>query len=113
MQQSVPFLEKGKKPDEENLAIAKEAVKKAKSLINDETVDILILDEICNAIYFDLVAESEVLKLIVNKRTDMELIMTGRNATQSLIKEADLVTEMKLIKHPYQKGINSRRGIEY
>ena len=86
---------------------------KAKTLLKDENIDILILDEICNAIYFDLITEKEVLALIENKRDDQELIMTGRNAPKSLIKKADLVSEMKMIKHPYQKGINSRRGIEY
>ena len=82
-------------------------------MMNDPNIDILILDEINNAIYFDLVSEEEVLSLLDQKRPDQELILTGRSATAVIIARADLVTEMKEIKHPYQKGISARRGIEY
>ena len=63
--------------------------------------------------YFDLVSEEEVLSLLDQKRPDQELRLTGRSATAVIIARADLVTEMKEIKHPYQKGISARRGIEY
>ena len=55
---------------------------------------------------------SEVLELIKDKPKDMELILTGRYADQSMIDAADLVTDMKKIKHPYDRGIRARRGID-
>ncbi len=107
------FLRKGEQPDQESLKAASAAMQKAVQMMNDPNIDILILDEINNAIYFDLVSEEEVLSLLDQKRPDQELILTGRSATAVIIARADLVTEMKEIKHPYQKGISARRGIEY
>lgn len=107
------FLKKDAPQEEEDLALAHAAMAKAKELMVDQKVDILILDELCNAIYFDLVSEKEVLALMSLKRADQEVVITGRNAPHCLLELADLVTEMKEIKHPYQKGIQARRGIEY
>lgn len=107
------FLKKDEPPKEKDLFCASAALAKAKELMADKSVDILILDELTNAIYFNLVSEADALALLTMKRADQELVITGRNAPQSLIDLADLVTEMKEIKHPYQKGIKSRKGIEY
>lgn len=107
------FYVRAEQPDQESLKAASAAMQKAVQMMNDPNIDILILDEINNAIYFDLVSEEEVLSLLDQKRPDQELILTGRSATAVIIARADLVTEMKEIKHPYQKGISARRGIEY
>ena len=107
------FLKKGAAPDQENLKLAAQAMEKARALMAAEEVDILILDELCNAVYFNLVSEEEALSLFQEKPAYMELVITGRNATPLMIERADLVTEMKEIKHPYQQGIQARKGIEY
>lgn len=75
--------------------------------------DLVILDEINNAMHYGLVDISRVLQMISNKPADVELILTGRNAPQEIIDAADYVTEMKLIKHPYQKGIPARPMFDY
>ena len=107
------FLKKGTPPDAENLALAAAAMEKARELMADPDVDILILDELSNAVYFDLVSEEDTLALIAARPKTQELVITGRNATPAMIEAADLVTEMREIRHPYQKGIQARKGIEF
>ena len=75
--------------------------------------DMLILDEINYAVKFGLIEEKDVLRLLENKPAQLHLILTGRDARPSIIAQADLVTEMKLIKHPFQKGIKAQKGIEF
>jgi len=70
------------------------------------------LDEVCVAIYFGLFSDEEILTFIKQKPESIELILTGRYCTDKLIEKADLVTEMNEIKHYYQEGIKSRKGIE-
>ena len=65
------------------------------------------------ALFFELLTVDEVLSLIENRPPGVELVLTGRRVPEKLIAHADLVTEMREIKHPYQKGIKARRGIEY
>ncbi|CEP69620.1 Adenosylcobalamin biosynthesis, ATP:cob(I)alamin adenosyltransferase CobA/CobO/ButR [Moorella glycerini] len=76
-------------------------------------VDILILDEINNALYFGLLTEEEVLAFLAERPPQVEVVLTGRNAPAGIIAAADLVTEMRQVKHPYEKGIKARKGIEY
>lgn len=75
--------------------------------------DVLILDEILGVLKNKLLPQERVMKLLKNKPQNMEIILTGREAPQELINLADLVTEMKEIKHYYSKGIAARKGIEY
>jgi len=77
------------------------------------TYDLIILDEINIAIDFGLIAFEEVLRLIAHKPNELHLILTGRNAPQELIEMADLVTEMREVKHHYNQGIQAQKGIEY
>ena len=74
--------------------------------------DILIADEIITAMHFRLLAETEVLKLVARRPHGMELVLTGRCATPALVEAADLVTEMREVKHYYRKGVQARPGIE-
>lgn len=97
----------------EDYALAKEAMDKALEAITDPNNDLVILDEINNALYFELVTEDEVLELLSHKLPKIEVVLTGRNAPEKIMEYADLVTEMREIKHYYQKGVNSRKGIEY
>ncbi len=107
------FLSLGETPPPEHLAAAAAAMAKAEQVLADPRIDLVILDEINNAVLFGLVGEDEVLALLEHKQPGQELVLTGRAATPALIELADLVTEMREIKHPYQQGVNARRGIEY
>lgn len=94
--------------------IAELAYNHAKETLAREEYDIVILDEINNCLNYDLITPGQVLDLIEIKPKQVELVMTGRYfPPQEIIDAADLVTEMRQIKHPYEKGIPSRRGIEY
>ncbi len=106
------FINKGAVTPED-LELARKAMEEAARVLADGDADLLILDEICNALYYNLITTEEVVDLVRKKPKHVELILTGRNCPSELIEIADLVTEMKEIKHPYRKGIGSRRGIEY
>ena len=92
---------------------ADRALRRAREIVFSEAWDIVILDEIFNALWFELIPEKEVLDLLEQKPTQVELVLTGRNASKSFIERADLVTEMVEIKHPFQQGIRARPGIEF
>lgn len=106
------FTEKGKNT-EENRNLARLAFKAAEEAIYSGDYDIVILDEINHAFYFELLPVADVLALLDKKPEHVEVILTGRNAPPEIIAVADLVTDMNMVKHPFQKGIKSRRGIEY
>lgn len=74
--------------------------------------DLVILDEIIGAVSSNVIALKEVAELVKNKPDNLELILTGRNAPQELIELADYVSEIKAVKHPMEKGIPARKGIE-
>ena len=75
--------------------------------------DIVIFDELNMALYYELLDLKEVVEKLKGKPDEVEVVITGRRAPEEIIEIADLVTEMKEIKHPYQKGIKARMGIEY
>lgn len=81
--------------------------------IKNNRCDILILDEIMGALTNKLLNEQQIIDLIEIKPRTMEIIMTGRNVPEAIINKADLVTEMKEIKHYFNKGVPAREGIEY
>ena len=97
---------------EEDYKKAEEAIKRAEKAILEEDWDIVILDELNLSVYFNLIKIEDVLELL-DKVEDTEIIITGRNAKDELIKNADLVTSMEEVKHPYQDGFQAREGIEY
>lgn len=100
------------KPTSEDIAMAKKALKEATELMKNGEYDIIILDEINVALFYKLVTIEEVLHLISLKPSNAELILTGRYAPQSLLETADVVTEMREVKHYFSKGIEARDGIE-
>ena len=105
-----------KKPFAEHQAAAKEALRIAKEQIASGAYDLIVLDEIVYAIDYagvQLVSIEEVLDLIEAKPPSLHLILTGRNAPQALIDRADLVTEMREIKHPWQQKIPAQQGVDY
>jgi cob(I)alamin adenosyltransferase len=84
-----------------------------KELFKDESWDMLVLDEINIAMRDGFLEEEEVLSLLKAKPEKLELVLTGRGATEGIIKEADLVSEIREVKHPYSQGVEGREGIEY
>ncbi len=92
---------------------ADEAMKKSEELLEKGDQDILILDEINVGLDFKLIPLKRVIDLLDKKPDHMELVLTGRNCPAELLERADLVSDMQEIKHPFQKGINARRGMEY
>ena len=97
----------------EQKILAQKTLKLAEKEILSDNWDMIILDEINYAVKFNLITETEMLELIKKIPENLHVVCTGRNATENLIEMADLVTEMRLIKHPYQKGITAQRGIEF
>ena len=102
-----------KSPKQEDIDLANKAIDRAIEIEKVNKVDILILDEINVAYMFNLISIDRFLSVISNKPYNMELILTGRGVPEEVVEKADLVTEMKEIKHYYYKGIDAREGIEY
>jgi cob(I)alamin adenosyltransferase len=92
---------------------AQDAIKLAKEKMLSGEFDILILDEINNALNLDLIDLPQVIELLEEKPTLVHLILTGRDAHSEVIKKAHTVTEMKEIKHAYRQGIKPQKGIDY
>ncbi|MEW6619417.1 MAG: cob(I)yrinic acid a,c-diamide adenosyltransferase [bacterium] len=84
-----------------------------KNLYQENRYDMLILDEILISLRDGFLKEEEIIELMESKPPGMELVLTGRGATQKIIEKADLVSEIKKIKHPYDSGIQRRKGIEF
>ena len=93
-------------------AKAKEGYRKAEEVLLSKKYDLVVLDEICISTYFNLITKEEILHLIKIKPEETELVLTGRYAPKEVIESADIVTEMKEIKHYYNCGIMARNGIE-
>lgn len=92
---------------------AQEAVEEILALVKSEKYDLLIMDEILISIRDNYVSEEQVINFIKSKPEDMELVLTGRGATEKVIELADYVSFIEKVKHPYDKGVLSRKGIEF
>ncbi|UCF63019.1 MAG: cob(I)yrinic acid a,c-diamide adenosyltransferase [bacterium] len=101
-----------KKPIEDHITAARTALKYVRDNM-DQDYDIVILDEVNVAIKEKLLTVKEVLDVIRNRPSYLNIILTGRNAPKKFIEIADLVTEMTEIKHPFQKGILAQPGVDY
>ncbi|MEM0120440.1 MAG: cob(I)yrinic acid a,c-diamide adenosyltransferase [Thermoprotei archaeon] len=102
-----------KKSFEEHLEAAKNAWEEAKHVVLSDGFELVVLDELNNATRFGLIPVEEVLWLIANKPRRLNLVLTGRGADERVIAAADLVTEMRPIKHPFERGEWARAGIDY
>lgn len=101
------------KPEAEDVRLVEEAWKFASEKIQSREYDLVILDEINYAISYKMLDAGRVVEALRRKPENVHVILTGRNAHPSVVECADLVTEMREVKHPYQKGIVAQRGIEY
>jgi cob(I)alamin adenosyltransferase len=104
------FIARG--PSEGDIAAARKGLAEAAEAVAGGSYDLVILDELNVAVYYGLIDVGEVLGLIARKPAAVELVLTGRNAHPAVMEAADLVTEMRSIKHYYEKGVKARRGIE-
>ena len=102
-----------KSPKEDHEKIAKEAIRISNKKIHSGNYDIVILDEVNYAINLNLISVNDVLSLIKSKPGELDLILTGNYARPQIIEVADLVTEMREIKHPFQRGIKAKKGIDF
>ncbi|MCK4503477.1 MAG: cob(I)yrinic acid a,c-diamide adenosyltransferase [Desulfuromonadales bacterium] len=100
------------KLDPEDIRIAKETLDLAISTLSGGEYDLVILDEINGAVWFGLLDVADIMQLIELKPANVELVLTGRSAAPQVIEAADLVTEMREVKHYYQQGVPARIGIE-
>jgi len=101
------------KPSVEDIETAKKGINEIKAILKFGEYDLVILDEANIAVYYNLFSIDELLGVIDNREKHVEVIVTGRKADKKLVEKADLVTEMKEIKHYYSKGIQARKGIEF
>lgn len=106
------FVYKKVPPSEEEKSKIKNALNEAKTNMLSGEYALIVLDEIFVSIYFELIDKEEVISFISAKPDNIELILTGRYCPQEIIDKADLVTEMKEVRHYYEKGVLARRGIE-
>lgn len=97
----------------EHRARAQRGLRRVREAMLSGQYRIVVVDEICVALHFRLVTVEEVVDLVQQRPPEVELVLTGRRAPQEIIDLADLVTEMVEVKHPYQRGILARRGIEW
>jgi cob(I)alamin adenosyltransferase len=100
------------KPSEKDIKVAREGLEKVKKILSSGDYDVVVLDEINVAVFYKLFTVDEVLQLLDMKPEKTEVILTGRYADPQIVERADLVTEMKEIKHYYVKGVKARKGIE-
>ncbi|NBR10923.1 MAG: cob(I)yrinic acid a,c-diamide adenosyltransferase [Alphaproteobacteria bacterium] len=96
-----------------DIAAAEAAWAKAKELMADPAIRLLVLDELNIALRYDYLPLEAVVDTLKNKRADLHVVVTGRNAKAELIEAADLVTEMTLVKHHFAAGVKAQEGIEF
>ena len=100
-------------PIEDHRLAATEAVSVAKKKLLSGIYDVMILDEINYAAKLNLISQQDILDIIATRPEKTSLVLTGNYVPESVIAAADLVTEMREIKHPYQKGIKAKKGIDF
>jgi len=101
------------KPTKKDILAARFGLSEVLKIITSGGFDLVILDEACIAVYYDLFTVHELISVIKAKPETLEVVITGRYAPAELIEFADLVTEMKEVRHYYQSGVEARKGIEY
>lgn len=113
IQSGLPTFVKKGHPSEEDVQLAREGFRKAQNALKQKSYDLVILDEVNVAVDYGLLSLQEVMDLIQKRPASVELVLTGRYAHPEMVKSADLVSEIVEIKHPFQKGISSREGIDF
>ena len=99
-------------PDPEDIRLAKDALAQARAAVTGGEYDLVIMDEVNGAVWFGLLGVGDVLEVLQAKPPQVELVLTGRNVAPEIVAVADLVTEMREVKHYYKAGVPARVGIE-
>ncbi|SHO42986.1 Cob(I)yrinic acid a,c-diamide adenosyltransferase [Nitrosotalea sinensis] len=102
-----------KSPIEDHKKMAEEALKVAKEKITSKIYNLVILDEINYALNLGLINLQDILDVIAARPDDVNIVLTGNHARDEIIEKADLVTEMREIKHPFKSGIKAKKGIDF
>lgn len=102
----------GGNPSSGDIEAAQKGIERVKDIISSGKYDVVVLDEANIAVKYTLFSEQDLLDIMDAKPKDLELVITGRGASPRIIEKADLVTEMKAVKHYFQKGVEARSGIE-
>jgi len=100
-------------PDEIDIKLAQEAFERAAGFVKSDDYDLIVLDEINVAVSFGLIAEEAVLAMLATRSPSVTVVMTGRGATVQMQAVADLVSEVREVKHHWRKGIKAQKGIEF
>lgn len=98
---------------ERDKAVAQEAWAEVENFLQDSTFGMVVLDELNIAIHHEYVSLAQVLKAVAQRPPMLHVVITGRGAKSELIEAADLVSEMKMIKHPFKAGIKAQKGVEF
>lgn len=98
---------------QEDVDCARRALELSRALLCSGEYDMVIMDEVNVALYFELISLEELMEVLDQRDRSVEVICTGRNAPEELKRKADLVTVMRVEKHPYDNGLEARKGIEY
>jgi cob(I)alamin adenosyltransferase len=98
---------------QEEIALVADGWEQVEKAIFGDALDIVVIDELSHVINQGLLPIEKVLTVLKGKPDRLELVLTGRDMPLEIIELADLVTEMKMVKHPYQKGLPARKGIEF
>ena len=117
--QQVVFLRMGEgytwetQDRERDAQVAQKAWAEVEKILQDPSFGMVILDELNIAIHHEYVSLEQVLKAVAKRPSSLHVVITGRGAKPELIEAADLVSEMKMIKHPFRKGIKAQKGVEF
>jgi len=103
----------GNNPKPEDFEMAMKALRTSEEMIATGKYDVAVLDEAMNAVRLGLISSKDLIDSLERRPEHVEVILTGRGMTPELEEYADLITEMKLIKHPMDSGVGARKGIEY
>ncbi len=106
------FLHITEGPDDEDIRRAREGLRKCREAMLSGNYQVIVLDEVNTAVLLKVLTEQDLLDFLAEKPDSVELVLTGRGAPQAVIDKADLVTEMKDVKHYYERGVKAREGIE-
>jgi cob(I)alamin adenosyltransferase len=101
------------RPNDRQLALARRLWEETMARLEEFTPDLLVLDEIAVAVHYGLIDEPRLLAFLQSRPGSLEVVMTGQKASPAMIDAADLVTEMRKVKHYYDAGVTARKGIEY
>jgi len=106
------FIRVGEGPDDADVERARRGLRRVAEILESGEYRIVVLDEVNTAVHFKLLTETEVLEVVDRRPPDVEMVLTGRYAPPAFLEKADLVTEMKSLKHYFEAGVRARTGIE-